>query len=398
MSLNKLMKSGEKSSGQSFLFDIEETTLGLAMPESTVPDDYIPEVLPNRGERPVPTINTERAYAVLDTLMEAHNNNMPPYNLDRVRVPHDPRHMPETLEFGGAEHAMFLFNVCYYMRGGIKSNDAVKRMAKVYDEWPELFDCETAQFFDVDTIAQILSAHGLGFQRAVAKQWIENSRRMLERFDGDPRNIFDGVTTYEQSQERIQNDSKGNGFLGFQEKMTSMIIYYLMDEELIESFNFPIPIDLHVLRVSIANEMITFGDVPFGTNLFTKETLATLRHLYLTYAEERGINPLRLCDAVWMLSESSCGRHPGNTTVEPLGRSTRNGRSTYLIPKIVNTDDPSQRKAYEESCHVCPIEDTCEYNIPGAPYYVGGNLIIRGRRVRFPLPVARPQEEQPKLF
>jgi hypothetical protein len=187
----------------------------------------------------------------------------------------------------------------------------------------------------------------------------------------------------------IQN-KKGEGFMGFQEKMTSMIIYYLMDEELIQPFNFPIPVDLHVMRVSIANEMITFADrrgnpLPYGTNLFSKETTAALRSLYLDYAHERGINPLRLCDAVWMLSESSCGRHPGNTTIEPFGRKFRNGRKTYLIPKVVDTHNPGQQKAYAESCAQCPVQDTCEFNIPGTQYYVGGNIIIRGRRVRFPL-------------
>lgn len=376
----------------------EIDTLVVPLPEKVIPEDYVPEVLPSTGEKLNITVNQEHAYQVLDRLMEAYKNNAPPYNLDRARLPHDPRHMPKTLDRGSVAHAMFLFNICYYMRGGIKSNDAVKRMAGIYDERPDLFNCEAVQNVDATTIIEVLSNHGLGFQKTVADQWIKNSQRMLECFDGDPRNIFKGVETYEQSQELIQNNGKGNGFLGFQEKMTSMIIYYLMDEELIEPFNFPIPIDLHVMRVSIANEMVTFGDVPYGTNLFTKETLSALRQLYFNYAHDNNVNALRLCDAVWMLSESSCGRHPGNTTIEPLGRKVRNGRSTYLIPKTVDMQDPAQQKAYEESCRTCPIQKTCEYNIPGTQYYVGGNIIIRGRRVRLPFPITRPQTEQTPLF
>jgi hypothetical protein len=334
-------------------------------------------------------IDKDHAYPILDTLLSAYTENKPPYNLDRARLPHDPRHMPKTLEYGSLDHAMFLFNVCYYMRGGTKSNDAVKRMSTVYDEYPELFNCEYASTFDKVDLEAILKAHGLGFQKTVAKEWVDNSKRMLKTFDGDPRNIFSGVNSYEQSQERIQN-KRGNGFIGFQEKMTSMIIYYLMDEELIEPFNFPIPVDIHVLRVSIANEMIKFTDskgdaLPFGTNLYSKETLAALRGLYLNYTKDREVNPLRLCSAIWMLSESSCGRHPGNTTIEPLGRKARGGGKTYLIPKVVDINDPGQQKAYKESCGVCPVEETCEFNIPGKQYYVGRNVIIRGRRVHFPL-------------
>jgi len=362
-----------------------------------VPDDYVPEVLPSTGEKLTVTIDKAHAYPVLDTLVDAYQNGLPPYNLDRVRLPHDPRHMPRTLERDSVDHAMFLFNVCYYMRGGIKSNDAVKRMGRLYDAHPELFNADYARLASAHDIEEILKENGLGFQKTVAKQWIENSQRMHARYDGDPRTIFTGVTSYEQSQERIQN-KRGEGFVGFQEKMTSMIIYYLMDEGMIEPFNFPIPVDLHVMRVSIANEMIRFADSngtppAFGTNLYTEETRSALRSLYFDYAREREVNPLRLCDAVWMLSESSCGKHPGNTTIEPLGRKIRNGRHTYLIPKVVDVNDPAQQKQYAESCAICPVQETCEYNIPGTQYYVGGNIIIRGHRVRFPL-----FDEPPTLF
>ncbi len=377
----------------------EEAALVVENAPKTIPDDYVPEVLPYSGEKLTIRVHKKHAYETLGILLDAYENNAPPYDQDRVRLPHDPRHMPETLVRGSVDHAMFFFNVCYYMRGGIKSNDAVKRMSRVYDKRPDLFDCKSASSATTDDIVKVLTDNGLGFQATVAGQWIENSRRLLERYDGDPRNIFTDIGTYEECQERIQNTGKGRGFLGFQEKMTSMIIYYLMDDELIEPFNFPIPVDLHVMRISIANEFLTFPGAPKGTNLFTKETLAALRKLYFDFAADNNVNPLRLCDAVWMLSESSCGRHPGNSTLEPLGRDNRNGRSSYLIPAPVDMSNPTQQAAYASACGVCPIEKTCKHNIPGTQYYVGGNIIIRGRRLRFPLPVEpAKQGEQSVLF
>ena len=370
------------------LFSAEqEDELWASRPDAFLSDDfedYVSEVLPPSGEPLRIEVHKERAEEILGTLLAAYEANLPPYNQDRVRLPQDPRHMPETLPRGGIEHAMFFFNVCYYMRGGIKSNEAVIRMSRVYDAHPEMFDADYASEADQSEIEGILRQNGLGFQATVAGQWIENSKRLTERYGGDPRTIFEEVTDYDQALARIKNDGKGNGFVGFQEKMTSMIIYYLMDEGLIDQFKFPIPVDLHVLRVSIANELITFPNAPHGTNLFTKDTLAALRALYFNYAEEHGVNPLRLCDAVWMLSESSCGRHPGNSTIEPLGRDRRNGRSTILLPVKVDTHDPAQQRAYDSSCAICPLEETCQFNIPGTPYYVGGNIIIRGERVRFP--------------
>ncbi len=254
----------------------------------------------------------------------------------------------------------------------------------MYDECPDVFRCEVAATLDEPDIAALLKKHGLGFQERVAEEWIGNAQRLLERFEGDPRNIFNGVDSYETCLGHIQNKGKGKGFVGFQEKMVSMITYYLMDEGLIEPFVFPIPVDLHVMRISIANKMITFPDAPYGTNLCTDETLATLRKIYYDYAVEHDLDPLLLCNAVWSLSESFCGLHPGNRTLEPHGRKNRNGRSTYLLPMPVNGEGISQRMTYQTTCARCPVEDSCEYTVPGKHYYVGGSVIIRGKRLRFP--------------
>lgn len=331
-------------------------------------------------------VDHQRAEDVLLRLMSAYENDEFPYGLDSTRLPQDHRHMPRTLEFGTREHAMFLWSVCYYMRGGIKSNDAVKRLSVMYDSYPELFVAEYAKDIDNAYIAALLAEQGLGFQDTVANAWTENARRLFEKYEGDPRNIFNGVNTYQQSLDRIKNDGKGSGFVGFQEKMVSMIIYYLADEGLIDEFEFPLPVDIHVLRVSIANELVKFEGYEDDENVLSDELLHTVRNLYLDFARKHRIDMLRLCDAVWLLSQSTCGRHPGNITLEPLGRKNRNGRSTLLVPAPVDPTDQPQRALYRDTCGMCPIEDSCIWNVPGKIYYVQGDLRRRGKRLRFPKP------------
>jgi hypothetical protein len=259
-------------------------------------------------------------------------------------------------------------------------------LATIYDQRPDLFDCAQAAEVEPEEVAGVLKENGLGFQASVGALWVENARRMQERWGGDPRNIFKGVDSYEKALERIQNDGNGKGFIGFQEKMVSMATYYLMDDEMIEPFVFPLPVDLHVLRVSVANELLVFEGYEEDENLYSSETLRELRTLYYEYAVHHEINPLRLCDALWLLSQSSCGKHPGNITLEPDGRKNRNGRKTNLVPLPVDVNDVNQQRAYENSCRCCPIESTCRWNVPGKIYYVQGELKRRGERVRFPLP------------
>jgi len=331
-------------------------------------------------------VDTARVSTVLGRLVCAFENNEFPYNLDSTRVPQDHRHMPETLELGTREHAMFLWTVCYYMRGGIKSNDAVIRLASMYDARPELFVAKTAKDTNPSDIAAELSANGLGFQQTVSNAWVTNAERLYELYDGDPRKIFEGVDSYERSLELIKNQGKKGGFVGFQEKMVSMIIYYLADEGLIEEFEFPLPVDIHVLRVSIANELVRFKGYDDDENVFSSELLRVVRELYLDYAREHDVNMLRLCDAVWLLSQSICGVQPGNITLEPEGRKSRNGRSTKLVPLPININNEDQRIAYQHSCGQCPVQETCAWNVPGKIYYVQGELKRRGRRVQFPTP------------
>lgn len=344
------------------------------------------EVLPPTGEKLEMEVHKEHAFAIIDTLMKAYKNNEFPYSLDTTRVPQDFRHMPKTLERGTVDHAMFFFNVCYYMRGGNKSNDAVISMSRLYDLYPELFDPNYMKDFDPQALIPLLSSVGLGMHKSAPFHWVENSQRLVNQYGGDPRRIFDDVaedaSPFDLSVDRIANQ-KGKGFMGFQKKMTSMLIYYLMEQKLIDEFPFPLPVDVHVMRLSIANEMLTFPNAPYGTNLFTGETTDALRELYYSYVMERGADSLEVSNAVWMLSESICGKTPGNVTFEPHGRDNRKGRATYLVPQIVDPYNRRQREAYADSCNECPVNDTCNFNIPGKPYNVGGSLIIRSKRVRF---------------
>lgn len=345
-----------------------------------------PEIVEHDSQSKDIVIDWERAELVLGSLLDAFEKHEFPYNQDSVRLPHDPRHLPESLPRDGKEYANFLWTVCYYMRGGIKSVAAVRALSEVYNQRPELFIPKIAMHEDPEKIALLLRESGLGYRYTqISEFWVENAKRMNERWDGDPRKIFDGVDTYEQAIERVKNDGNGGGFLGFQEKMVSMIIYYLMDEGLIDEYLFPLPVDLHVLRVTIANELVRFEGYQEVENLFSKELLQKVRDLYYGYAQRYNVSPLRLCDAVWLLSESLCGKQPGNVTYEPNGRTNRNGRSTVLVAPELDVNNAMQREAYARSCANCPAESTCRWNIPGKIYYVQGELKRRGKRLEYPV-------------
>jgi len=326
----------------------------------------------------------KRAEAVFGRLLQALQDKEYPYNLPWVTPPQARENLPPSLKLGTREHALFLFCACYYMRGGIESYVAIRALAEIYERYPMLFLPERIDDWQKEKISDILRSVGLGFQASeISRNWVLNFRRLRDEWWSDPTELLRGVKSYKAACARIKNNGKKKarhrGFYGFQGKMVSMLIYFLMDAGFVDRFHFPIPVDFHVLRVVFANRLITTGHAPSelnGNGLYIEAVLASVRRLVYRYCRRHRVNPVRLCDAVWLLSYALCAQYPGNlstTDKKKKGRKTR-------IDAVPLVWSPAQVRTYERSCGRCPVQRTCTYAIPSANYYIQGKLVIRGPR------------------
>jgi hypothetical protein len=326
-------------------------------------------------------VDTAKAEYVLGKLLNAFLGKTYPYNLPDAVPPQTPQNMPETLILGTREHALFLFCLCYYMRGGIKSHTAAKLLSKLYDNNPLIFLPEKRGSFSPSFVSNALKEVGLGFNAdEIGDAWLDNFNRLDVLWGSNPVNIFNGISTYEEACERIQNRGKKkhvveNGFRGFQEKMVSMLTYFLMDAGFIDRWHFPIPIDFHVLRVVFAHEIITSAE-PGYNGFYTKEVLAATRQLFLDYCRNHNVDPLRLCDAVWLYSGLMCSLHPGN---QSRIEEERKGRKTIVVP-MLKWSRRQIRTCNEQACGQCFIRDTCRWCVPSADYYIRGVISLRAER------------------
>jgi len=331
----------------------------------------------------VPLPNFKQLDAIVDTLIAERAANRFPYHLDAAQLPQDEANMPASLPLGGREHAVFLFNSCYYMRGGIKSVTAFKQLSAMYEMSPELFDPFVVKDIDPEFVRGVLAQHGLNYKsKEVSKSWVTNSARLVDQFDGDPRNIFEDNLDYFELLRRVRNQS-GKGFIGFQKKMASMLSYYLMSAGLVQYRDYPLPVDFHVLRVSAATDIIGFENMPADGDIYKENVLDLLRDMYRDYSVTHGVSQLDVCDAVWSLSSAICGVQPGNVMVEPNKSRGRQGRKTEICPLEIDVNDARQQRMYEKSCSLCPIEKDCHQNFPSKTYYVRGKM-IGSPRIRFP--------------
>src|SRR3989344_4226216 len=85
-------------------------------------------------------IDYEKAKLVFGKLLEAYGRKEFPYNLKKAKPPQIAAKLPKNLVYGTLRHANFLWCSCYYMRGGIQSDVAMTRLAKVHEDAPALFE------------------------------------------------------------------------------------------------------------------------------------------------------------------------------------------------------------------------------------------------------------------
>lgn len=329
-------------------------------------------------------VDEKRAVEVFSKLVEAFKNKLPPY--DTAPLPQILT--PTQIQKKSAEHARFLFCCCYYMRGGIRSDTAMKSLAVLYENHPEYFDSAYVAQADEKSLLQSLKQHlqevKLNYNASVIPQfWIDNFKKINTFWGDNPAQLIQDAD-YEEITERIMNSGKiksenPHGFFGFREKMVSMIIYFLVDAEFIDPLHFPVPIDFHALRIITAHEILD-TETNTKTNILSPEYLQAARDISVKFCLEHNESPLDLCGALWLLSRTWCSLHPGNASEVGI----YHGRKTHIGVSKKSRWTQKNAFTYEATCGRCPIEKTCKYLIPAGYYYRQGKIIIRGERNNHP--------------
>ncbi len=332
------------------------------------------------------SIRYKRAEEVFGNLLVKYHAKKYPYQ--KLVLPQEPKNLPPSMPRGGREEALFWLAVCYYMRM-TESVGAVRSMTKLYTAspgffFPETFD-ETVK--EKGELLDHLRRGGLGFQaEQVARGWELNLKMIASYWGRDPRNLFKGAKTYEELCERMivsQRKARApylfgrpHGLFGFRHKMVSMLTYFYVDAGLVTPILHPVPVDFHVMRILLTNEVLVVEDPSEPLN--ADRVSAEGRKVTFWYAKKHGVDPIDLCNVLWYLSRTYCKRQLGNRSI--VGE--KRGRATLVTPYAVEWTSARSSEQHRV-CGSCPIVTTCRYNVPIAPYARQGMLILRGER---PLP------------
>ncbi|MFA5967119.1 MAG: hypothetical protein WC805_01195 [Patescibacteria group bacterium] len=331
--------------------------------------------------------NYELAEEIFRILLEALRQGRYPYNLNGTPQLEENLPSETVMPRGGIEEAIFWFVSCFYMQGGINSHTAIQALFRVYAVCPELFQPstwlkETTMADYSEQLRQVLKNNGLGFRlEDTVKSWSYDLHKLAKYWDGDPRKLVEEGEFADLCAKIIRSNKKdadpAYGFRGFQEKMVSMITFFLMDRNLVVYRHMPLPVDFHVLRVLVSTRILEgFPE----TNCYRREDFLDIaREVTYNYCcqHEKECDKiwLRLCDAIWLLSRNGCSKSPGNSSK----------RGEYQARQTKVTPSHPEPKSGSSWCHLCPLnKEYCQFNVPAARYYVNDLVETRGSREKEP--------------
>ena len=335
-------------------------------------------------------VDHTRATVVFDTLVAT---------IIAKKFPYDGANTPQSIvskglaKYTDKQRSLFWFFLCMYMRGPVKSNYAAKKLFEIFEAQGGggIFDPDCRYSSMPDCIDVVMES--FGFTRLlsdVKKFWPHASKLLASSYGGDPRNIFDNINSFDDIEARVRHDKKiGTGFLGFQKKMSSMLAYFLRDQELIDLQDFPPPVDFHLMRIMVLTGVLKFEDA--DPRKFRYETSSILGYTAIeSYQARTGVDPILLGDALWLLSGNLCSLSPKNqehlafgTFCEDTIRNAPVSKKKRLVKHpglfahhdiglYLNVNTLSHRM--RQTCGKCPANEFCKGRIPAVEYYNYGLL------------------------
>ena len=193
------------------------------------------------------------------------------------------------------------------MRGTVVSNDAFKKLIELWDKERWLFVPKEVLKSNPWEIGLILYGYIPWRFDQIGDFWYLNSLVLLEDWDGDPRNIFEGTTDAEDLYDRIIGRNGFRGFWGFKKKMSSMLSYFLTAVGLISPNQLSAPVDFHHLRVYLSTMML----VIFGTLKVRFETVEELGIELAKWLQDKyELTAVQYGDVIWLWSLKLCRKAP----------------------------------------------------------------------------------------
>jgi len=305
------------------------------------------------------------------------------------------------------------------MRVGINSDDAFRFMYELYLDNPDLFNPYTVMKISPKDVLAVVKKvarriHPGGSQgdkkegtfsyqsNQHSNIWVDNSARLVNFWGGDIRNVFWGITEFEEAFRRIDHERNPVGFRGMRRKIFSLLTMWLQEFALIHKFPLPLIVDFHAIRLLLQLRILAVEYKPLGPGNSKREERMRPQSMwhYLAiritekivdeviiwsqrFLMQHGLDPYDVGHGVWFLSRELCKNYYGNRSIE-----RRLGKRRTVTERLITDEELKSLSSwpanYRDPCQFCHVENMCKIRIPAGPYFDWGVMVNAGKHVTFP--------------
>ncbi|MEM3400817.1 MAG: hypothetical protein QXP86_01875 [Nitrososphaerota archaeon] len=259
-------------------------------------------------------INEEKAEKIAEILLDLHKQghplvSMPEYNL------------PRNLIAGSREHALYLTYVISidYMTGAEK---LWRKARGAYELYPERFTPRKILAVSERSLSVFLRRLGARYPKSAAKTWKKISKILIEKYDGDPRNITVQPLTVEEIKDKLNDFPYLRG-----SKLANFYIRAMGETGLFKVSNLndlDIPVDKQVARFTIYTGVLRFLGEKFQGCCNDDPLKSIIQEVWRTAAKKFGASPWKLDEPMWNIGSKLCtGRKCGQCPVKTFCDKTR---------------------------------------------------------------------------
>lgn len=220
--------------------------------------------------------------------------------------------LPRNLKERTKEHALFFTYVISidYMTDAVK---LWKKSRGAYELYPERFAPQKIVKVSCRTIESFVKKLGARYYSNAARTWMKISRILLDKYDGDPRNITKEPLTVADVKSRLKDFPylRGN-------KLSNFYIRAMGEKELfkIKDLNeLDIPVDKQVARLTLYTGVLKLQSEQFIGCPQENPLRSLIEEAWRNAAKTLGTAPWKLDEPIWtvgsrLCSERKCGPCP----------------------------------------------------------------------------------------
>jgi len=226
---------------------------------------------------------------------------------------------PSGLDRSSREYALYLT----YVIAIDFQTDAVKlwgRARSLYENEPKLFEPEVIVSLDMDYLKNIVRSLGARYPSGGADGWRKISRILLDKYDGDPRNITREPLTLKELRRKLQDLPYLRG-----KKLCNFYIRAMGENGLFKIVDFDklsVAVDIQVARVTFYTGVLKIFGSYYGC-IHHKPVKPLIEDVWNQAAQKIGVPAWYLDEPLWSIGSKLCSK---------------------------------------KKCERCPAEDECEKN------------------------------------